>query len=65
MIINKLYDLIFDKLANNTSYEQFEPEIADDMELVYNANNGIAEYITMTIDGKQYELTIKEVHDNE
>lgn len=59
----KLYDLIYDKLANNTHYEQFEPEMAEEMELVYSVGTGEAEFITMTIDGKQYELTIKEVNE--
>ena len=45
----ELMDLIFDKLANNTSYKQFEPEMAEEMELVYNMNTGQAEYISMTI----------------
>lgn len=58
--LTKLYDLVYDKLVNNTDYEQFEPEMAEEMELVYNANNGNAEYISMTIDGKEYVLTIKE-----
>lgn len=56
-----LYDLIYDRLANNTDYPMFEPEMADEMELVYDANTHEAEYITITIRGKQYELTIKEV----
>lgn len=59
----KLYDLIYDKLANNTHYEQFEPEMAEEMELVYSMGTGEAEFITMTINGKQYELTIKEVNE--
>lgn len=56
-----LYDLIYDRLANNTDYPMFEPEMADDMELVYDANTRQAEYITITIKGRQYELTIKEI----
>lgn len=58
--INKtmLADLIFDKLMNNTDYPQFEPEMAEEAELVYNANTGEAEYISMTIDGITYTLTI-------
>jgi len=55
-----LYDLVYDKLANNTDNPTFNPEMADDMELVYDANTHQAEYITITIKGKQYELTIKE-----
>lgn len=61
METTKLYDLIFDKLANNTSYEQFEPEMAEEMELVYNADNGEAEYISMKIKDKEYALIIKEI----
>lgn len=56
-----LYDLIYDRLANNTDYPMFEPEMADDMELVYDANTHQAEYITITIKGRQYELTIKDI----
>lgn len=56
-----LYDLIYDRLSNNTDYPMFEPEMADDMELVYDANTHQAEYITITIKGRQYELTIKEI----
>ena len=56
-----LYDLIYDRLSNNTDYPMFEPEMVDDMELVYDANTHQAEYITMTIKGRQYELTIKEI----
>ena len=58
---NIMYDLIYDRLANNTDYPMFEPEMADDMELVYDANTHQAEYITITIKGRQYELTIKEI----
>lgn len=56
-----LYDLIYDRLANNTGHPMFEPEMADDMELVYDANTHQAEYITINIKGRQYELTIKEI----
>lgn len=56
-----LYDLVYDRLANNTDYPMFEPEMADDMELVYDANTHQAECITITIKGRQYELTIKEI----
>ena len=56
-----LYDLVYDRLANNSDYPMFEPEMADDMELVYDANTHRAEYITITIKGRQYELTIKEI----
>lgn len=54
----ELMDMVFDKLMNNTSYEQFEPEMAEEAELIYNANTGEAEYISMTIDGITYTLTI-------
>ncbi|MBR2252967.1 MAG: hypothetical protein IJ895_00890 [Prevotella sp.] len=54
----ELMDMVYDKLMNNTSYKQFEPEMAEEAELVYNANTGEAEYISMTIDGITYTLTI-------
>lgn len=56
-----LYDLIYDRLANNTDYPMFEPEMAQEMELVYDANTHEAEYITITMNDRQYELTIKEI----
>ena len=56
----ELMDLIYDKLMNNTSYEQFEPEMAEESELVYDMNTGQAEYIGMTIEGKEYRLTLTE-----
>lgn len=54
----ELMDMVYDKLMNNTSYKQFEPEMAEEAELVYNADTGEAEYISMTIDGITYTLTI-------
>lgn len=57
----KLLDLIYDKLANNTDYEQFEPEMAEDITLVADANTGGAECIEMTVEGKKYKLTLTEV----
>lgn len=56
-----LFDLIYDRLANNTDYPMFEPEMADTMELVYNSDTHEAEYITIEMDGKEYQLTIKEI----
>lgn len=56
-----LFDLIYDRLANNTDYPMFEPEMANTMELVYNNTTHEAEYITIEIDGKEYQLIIKEM----
>lgn len=56
----ELMDMVFDKLMNNTSYEQFEPEMAEEAEIAYNTNTGQAEYISMTIKGKEYRLTLTE-----
>ena len=56
----ELMDMIFDKLMDNTNYKQFEPEIAEDAELVYDMDTGQAEYISMTINGKEYRLTLTE-----
>lgn len=56
----ELMDMVFDKLMNNTNYEQFEPEMAEEAELVYDMNTGQAEYISMTIKGKEYRLTLTE-----
>ena len=58
----KLMDLIYDRLANNTENDMFEPEMAEDMTLVYDANTHEAEYIEINIGGKQYSLTIKETN---
>ena len=55
-----LFDLIYDRLANNTDNPMFEPEMANGMELVYDSNTHEAEYITIWIGGKEYKLTIKE-----
>ena len=56
----ELMDMIFDKLMNNTHYKQFEPEMAEDAELVYDIDTGQAEYISITIRGKVYILTLTE-----
>ena len=57
----KLYDLIYDRLANNTDAQMFEPEMATDMEMVYNADTHEGAYIGITIGDKQYQLTLTEV----
>lgn len=54
-----LYDLIYDRLANNTHNPMFEPEMATSMELVYDANTHQADYIAIEINGREYQLTIK------
>lgn len=56
----ELMDMIYDKLMNNTSYKQFEPEMAQEAELVYDIKTGQAEYISITIEGKEYKLTLTE-----
>ena len=56
----ELMDMIFDKLMNNTHYKQFDPEMAEDAEIVYDINTGQAEYISMTIRGHEYRLTLTE-----
>ena len=56
----ELMDMVYDKLMNNTSYKQFEPEMAEEAELVYDIKTGQAEYISMTIKGKEYRLTLTE-----
>ena len=56
----ELMDMIYDKLMNNTSYKQFEPEMVERAELVYDIKTGQAEYISMTIKGKEYRLTLTE-----
>lgn len=60
--INKtmLADLIYDKLMNNTDYPQFEPEMAEEAELVYKLHPHEVDYISITINGKEYHLTIEE-----
>lgn len=60
MITTKLYDLIYDKLANNTDNQMFQPEMADDMEIIYDADTHEAEYIMIKIKDREYYLTIKE-----
>lgn len=56
----ELMDMIFDKLMNNTHYKQFGPEMAEDAEIVYDINTGQAEYISITIRGVEYRLTLTE-----
>lgn len=56
----ELMDMIYDKLMNNTNYKQFEPEMVEEAELVYDIKTGQAEYISMTIKGKEYRLTLTE-----
>lgn len=65
MTKTKLYDLIYDKLANNTNNRMFSPEMADDMELVYDGDTREAEYIMINMNGKEYYLTIREGVANE
>lgn len=55
-----LLDLIYDKLVNNTDYPQFEPEMVEEMELVYDANTHKPDYISITMGGREYRLTITE-----
>lgn len=56
--ITKLYNLVFDKLVDNTSHQQFDPEMADKMGLFFDIGTGRSEYIEMEIDGTTYKLTI-------
>lgn len=55
-----LADLIYDKLMDNTDYPQFEPEMAEEAEIVYKMNPHEFEYISITINGKEYRLNIEE-----
>lgn len=55
-----LADLIYDKLMNNTDYPQFEPEMAEEAELVYKMHPHEFDYISITINGKEYRLNIEE-----
>lgn len=54
----ELMELIYEKLAGNDNYKQFEPEMADDMCLIDHRED----YYTIEIEfeGKNYELSIKE-----
>lgn len=56
----ELMDMIYDKLMNNTIYKQFEPEMAERTELVYDVKTGQAEYIDIVIKGKEYRLMLTE-----
>ena len=58
----ELYNLVFDKLVNNTSYPQFEPEMADNMCLVYDKNTGKGECIELEIGDTKYTITITPTH---
>ena len=58
MTTEKLIELIYDKLADNTENEMFEADKTDDMELDY-----MKETITIEIKGKRFELNIMELED--
>lgn len=55
----KLMDLVYDKLANNTKYEQFEPSMAEDMCLYNDYQDDGEPKIAIVIDGVEYLLSIK------
>lgn len=55
----KLMDMIYDKLANNTKYEQFEPSMAEDMCLYNDYQDDGEPKIAIVIDGVEYLLSIK------
>lgn len=61
----ELYNLVYDKLADNTSNQQFRPEMADDMCLVYDRDTGKGQYIELEIDGTKYTLTITPTYKEE
>ena len=65
MDTTKLMDMIYDKLMDNTSYEQFNAGMAEEAELVYDINTGKADYISMTIKGKEYRLNLTEYKGDE
>ena len=56
---NKLMNLVYDKLANNTKYEQFEPSMAEDMCLYNDYQDDGEPKIAIVIDGVEYLLSIK------
>lgn len=54
----RLFESIYDKLADNDEYKIFDPREVDDMRLVYNMEN--EPIIEIIKDGKRYVLTIIE-----
>lgn len=62
---NKLMDLVYDKLANNTEYEQFEPSMVEDMCLVNDWQDGGEPKIAIVINDVEYVLSIKANGKNE
>lgn len=58
----KLMDLIYDKLADNDEYKQFEWSMAEDMCIA--TDNGEPK-IAIVIDGMEYVLSIKTNDKNE
>lgn len=65
MTINKLMDLIYDKLADNDEQEQFDWRVVEDMCVVNDWQNGGEPKIAIVIDDVEYVLSIKANGKNE
>jgi hypothetical protein len=61
----KLMDMIYDKLADNTSQEQFEPSMAEDMCVANDWQDDGEPKIAIVIDDVEYVLSIKANGKNE
>lgn len=55
MTAKDLMTMVYDRLANNTQYEFFEPSMAEEMQL-----DGVNNEVEIVIDGKTYVLSIRE-----
>lgn len=55
MTTKELMTMVYDRLANNTQYEMFEPSMAEEMQL-----DGVKNEVEIVIDNKTYVLSIRE-----
>lgn len=55
MTTKELMTMIYDRLANNTQYEMFEPSMTEEMQL-----DGVKNEVQIVIGNKTFTLSIRE-----
>lgn len=55
MTTKELMTMVYDRLANNTQYEMFEPSMAEEMQL-----DGVKNEVQIVVDNKTFTLSIRE-----
>ena len=55
MTTKELMTMIYDRLANNTQYEMFEPSMAEEMQL-----DGVKNEVQIVVGNKTFTLSIRE-----